>query len=233
MLRELVSAIRQPLPPGTPIPEEAQERAPIPTEANNSPATEAGGQPIHGDADSASTAPSSDSVAPVNPGATLHVPPALDFLSHDAFHFAPPPGPHRLGLPTQGFAALSAQRDPLDQVPPLSSYPHAFGFLPRQDFVPTLPQPRNDPTYSQFDIAGGQTFGLQPLGYSESMSFHPSASASSTSQVQTTDYLQSHPILSDPTTMETGENLGIDIPDFALMDDALMGQWSNLPPAMG
>ena len=81
-------------------------------------------------------------------------------------------------------------------------------------------------------MTSGQTFGLQPLGYSESMSFHPSTSAS-TSQVQTTDYLQSHPILSDPTTMETGENFGIDVPDFALLDDTLMGQWSNLPPAMG
>ncbi|KAM5544332.1 hypothetical protein V8D89_001992 [Ganoderma adspersum] len=229
MLHEMVSAIRQPLPPGAPMPEEAQELAPKTMEATEAPSTQTSGQSIPGDASSASTAPSSSSVTSVSPSAMLHIPPGLDFLPPEAFHFAMPPGSDGLGFPMQGFgmptAGSTMQRDPLDQIP-LSTHPHSYGFLSRQDFNPTQPQPRINPEHIRFDMAGGQMFGLQPLGYSESMSFLPSASAS---QV---DYPQPHHNPANPTAMETGDHMDAGTADFALMDDALMA-WSNLPPAAG
>ncbi len=230
------------------MPEEAQERAPDTTEATERPTTIQ--QPIPSDAGNASPGPPATSVTSAHPlGAALHMPPGFDFLQPDAFAFALPlpPGSDGLGLPAQGFAmpadGPSMQRGPLDQMPPPSTLAHAYSFLPRQEPLQPQPQLRNDALagaeqglrHTQFDMmAGGQMFGLEPLGYSESMSFLPSAAASASASA-TNDYaqqLQQH-TLADATAMDTGEHVpDMGMPDFALVDDALM-VWSNLPPAMG
>ncbi|KAM5544334.1 hypothetical protein V8D89_001994 [Ganoderma adspersum] len=102
---------------------------------------------------------------------------AIEMLRSLRYDGALPTGSEGLGLglpSTQGFAAptngtsIIMQREPLEQVPvpPLSIHPTAYGFLPRQYFDPTQPElPRNNPEHHQFDVAGGQMFGLQPLGY--------------------------------------------------------------------
>ena len=71
--------------------------------------------------------------------------------------------------------------------------------------------------------AHAEMFGLEPLGYNESMSFLPSAS-----QIGTADFApQQHTLAA-----ELGDHIDAGLPDFMLMDDGLMG-WSNLPPAVG
>ncbi|KAM5544331.1 hypothetical protein V8D89_001991 [Ganoderma adspersum] len=229
LLSELVSAIKAPLPPGARMPQDAQEQVTSTTEAAKAPATNR--QPIP---NNASAAPPSTSVTSAHLGATLQIPPGFQFLQRDAFAFALPTGLEGLGLPTEAFAVptggTSMQRDPLDQVPPLSAHLRTYGFLPQQDFDPTQPRFGNNPGHNfQFDMVGGQMFGLQPLGYSESMSFLPSASASASH-----DYAQPSHNTMGATSTEPVDQDGVDtgMPDFAPMDDALT-VWSNLPPAMG
>ncbi|PIL25379.1 transcription factor [Ganoderma sinense ZZ0214-1] len=238
MLHELMLAVREPLPPGAPIPEEAQERTPNTPEADEAQDTEVAGQPVPDGASSASPPTASASASAAS---ALYMPPGVDFLQPGAFTFAFPAGPGDLGFPsaTQVFAGptggTSTQRDPLDPIPPPSALSLAYGLLPRQEFGPTSTQPQLRHNAQgvgphQFDVEGGQMFGLEPLGYSEPMSFLPSASQV---QVETADYSQQQHILANAVSMEIGES-SIDAggPGSALIDDALM-VWSNLPPAMG
>ncbi|KAM5544335.1 hypothetical protein V8D89_001995 [Ganoderma adspersum] len=223
MLHELVSAIRQPLPPKARMPDRAQERGANTMEANDGPT---------------GTTLSSASVASAHQGAILHIPPGLDFLRPDALHVALPPGSNDHDVPTQGFAAptggTSVQRDPPDLIHPRSTRRHDYSFLTQQEFGPTQPQHRSNPEQNQFDMAGGQLFGMQPLGHSESTTFIPSVSTpSSTSPFETTtEYSQPHHNPANAAGMQTGEYIDIGVPDFvALMDGASM-VWSNIPPAM-
>ena len=226
-----MSAVKDPLPRATRMPQHAQERGPSTTEAAaKAPATDR--QPIPDNADNVGAAPSPTSVVAefAHAGATsqpeLPIPPGFDFVQRDSL--APtgalPTESESLGLglasthgftPPTGGASTIIQRDPLDQVPPLSMHAHAYDFIPRQDLDPT----RSNPEHNRFGVAGGgQMFGLQPLGYSEPMAFLPCASAGDDAQ-------PNHGMAS----MQTGEDAGIS--DFALMDDTLMA-WSNLPPPM-
>ena len=75
--------------------------------------------------------------------------------------------------------------------------------------------------------AHAEMFGLEPLGYNESMSFLPSAS-----QIGTADFAPQQHTLANPSATELGGHIDSGLPDFMLMDDGLMG-WSNLPPAVG
>ena len=76
-------------------------------------------------------------------------------------------------------------------------------------------------------MGSGRTFGSESLGYSESMSFLPSISVSEPQADSAGGYAQPHHTLASTATQELDPGM----PDFALMDDALMA-WSNLPPAV-
>ena len=224
MLQELVTAIRQPLPPRTCMPGVLQEQGASTTDANDSPTT---------------TVLSSAPAVSAHQDTMPHIPPGPDFLQPDAIHFAHPPGSNDYGITAQGFAAPTAgpstQRDPPDQIHPLSTHPHAYSFLPREEFGPTQPQHRSHPEQNQFDMAGEQFFGLQPLGYSDSTSFLPSASNSSSISPldTTTEYSHSYSNPTNAPVIETGQYTDMGVPDFAtLMHGASMTAWSNLPPAM-
>ena len=206
------------------MPDVPQEQGASTTDANESPT---------------GTVLSSASVVSAHQGTMLHIPPGPDILQPDAIHFAHPPGSNNYGVPAQGFAAPTAgsltQRDPLHQIHPLSTHPQACSFLPRQEFGPTQPQHRSHPEQHQFDMAGEQLFGMQPLGYSESTTFLLSSStSSSTLPLETTaEYGHSHSNPTNAPAIETRQYTDMVVPDFAtLMHGASMTAWSNLPPAM-
>ena len=224
MLQELVTAIRQPLPPRTCMPDVPQEQGKSTTEANDNPT---------------GTVLSPAPAVSAHQGTMLHITPGPDFLQSDVPNFAHPLGSNDYGVPAQGFAAPiagpSTQRDPLHQIHPLSTHPQAYSSLPRQEFGLTQPQRRSHPEQNQFDMAGEQLFGMQPLGYSEPTSFLPSTSTSSSISPlgTTTEYGHSHSNPTDAPVVETGQYIDTGVPDFAtLMHGASMAAWSNLPPAM-
>ncbi|KAI1785317.1 fungal-specific transcription factor domain-containing protein [Ganoderma leucocontextum] len=219
-------------------------------------------QPNPGDASNIDgTASSFTSVTPMHPSATLHMPPGFDFLQPNTLFFAFPFGSDGLAAQAaQGFPmrtdGSSMQHGPPGQMPPPPALPHEYTFSTRYSDHPLQPQPRSDAPgasanqgvqgQNQFDMAGGQMFGLEPLGFGNesmpSMSFLPSAPQVGTvgTGASASDYgaQQHHTTLAtaaSASAVEPGDD-DVDVDtgmlDFALMDDALM-MWSDLPPAAG
>ena len=76
--------------------------------------------------------------------------------------------------------------------------------------------------------SAGQMFGLEPLGYNESMSF---LSSISESHAATGDYYAQRRAWAHPDPgVSAAMGAGGQMPDFALIDDAFDLAWPNLPP---
>ncbi|KAM5544366.1 hypothetical protein V8D89_002026 [Ganoderma adspersum] len=246
MLNELVSAVKDSRPPGPPISVTAQEpisdgletgdlsssERPVLPQREEGPSTTQ--QATLGDA---GAGPSFTSTTSGQPGGTFDLPSGLDFMQPENPLFSLSFGSGDLESFAQGFAGPSTIAGGTNQQQP--ALQHEYNFLPPHD--PRAPQPASDPQSStsqglqgqtQFDMSGAQMFGLEPLGYNESMSFLPSASTSA-SQTGTADFAQQqHTLTPDAGVTGLGEHIDAGLPDFMLMDDGLMG-WSNLLPAVG
>ena len=191
-------------------------------------------KPTPDDGENTRAGPSLTSTTAAPSGTTFNVPPDLAFLQSGTPPFALPFGAGSFEFFAQGFAGPSTQAGAANLASQASSaLPHEYSFLPLQS--PLAPQPSSSHTSTvqgvqgqdQFDMGGGQMFGLEPLGYNESMSFLSSVSES---QVGTSSYAQPHDALtSGAPTLDSGDPVDTGMPDFALMDDTLM-VWSNLPP---
>ena len=165
------------------------------------------------------------------------MPPSLDFLQAGIPPFSLSFGMGSLGSFPQGVAGSSTQSSAASQASqPPPTFSHEYSFLQPHSLLAQQPassseagtsQRVHDHDQDQFYTGSGQTFGLEPLGYNDSMSFLPSVIVSEP-QAGTGGYAQ-------PDRNLTGEAAPAPdpgMPDFALIDDALMA-WSDLPPAVG
>ncbi|PIL25446.1 transcription factor [Ganoderma sinense ZZ0214-1] len=242
MLNELVSAVKDPraAPQRTPI-SAASSPAAQPTEG---PSTSQ--QLTAGDVSSAHAAPA-QSTTSSQAGETPDMPPGLEFMDPNHPLFGLAFGPDGIGPFSQDFAGAGpstfAAPGAGNQQPSLSlSAPeHEYGFLHPHD--PPASQPRASASQgvgvgmgmqgeTQFDMSGGQMFGLEPFGYNESMSMSMSFLPPGTTGPEFSQAQQQHTNAfgdSDPGAMGPGDHVDT---DFVLMDDALT-VWENLPPAVG
>ncbi|PIL25392.1 transcription factor [Ganoderma sinense ZZ0214-1] len=188
-------------------------------------------------------------------GATVHIPPGLDFLQPDPPLFSPPfvgsdslvPNAQAFSAPFDNLTTQSAEDHvrPPSALPRVEAHEYKYNFLPRYDL-----QHAQSRTYRsvgttdhgvrgqhQFDIAGEPHMFPPPtevpLGYTGSASVTVTPpSVPSGSQVDLDTYSQLHRHL---TSMPTGAEYGgghTDVgtmPRFGLMDDA-QGMWPHFPP---
>ena len=255
MLNELVDAIKEPLSRGGDVVAHTQgspAATPMETERPAAPVTlerpiaerhteysdtSSIATPGHGNGTSAGSSFTPTFSMP--PGAVSTIPPSLDFLQSSTPPFVLSFGAS-LGSFSEGFAGSSTQSSAASQSSqPLSALSHEYSFLPPHGPLALQPAsgsqagtsegaPLGGQGYGQFDMESGQMFGSESLGYNESMSFLPSISVSEPQADSAGGYAQPHHTLASTATQELDPGM----PDFALMDDALMA-WSDLPPAVG
>ena len=165
------------------------------------------------------------------------MPPSLDFLQAGIPPFSLSFGMGSLGSFPQGVAGSSTQSSAASQASqPPPTFSHEYSFLQPHSLLAQQPassseagtsQRVHDHDQDQFYTGSGQTFGLEPLGYNESVSFLPSVIVSEP-QAGTGGYAQpDHTLASVAAPV-----LDPGMPDFALIDDALVA-WPDLPPAVG
>ena len=210
MLVELMSAVKEPLPPAACLSADAQGLIAHTTEESRQTSSLTSllleGLP------SVQHTEDPDIRKQANAGeatdAALHIPSGLDFLRPDPLAFVP-----TFGLGDQGPSVL----------------PPGYGF-PRRD-APQMAHPRSDANQGNhgqnpfpMGNSDGRMFDLDPLGYNESMSFLPSISES---HGATNNYAQQR---ARGPGASGAIGAGGRMPDFTLMDDAFDMAWSNLPP---
>ncbi|KAI1785161.1 fungal-specific transcription factor domain-containing protein [Ganoderma leucocontextum] len=203
-------------------------------------------QPTPGDMNNPGAGPSFASFTSAHPGPTLDIPPGLDFPLSDPSSFALPFRSYGLGLPAQGFTLAAegpVQRGLAEQVPPTRAFPHAgaYGFLHLLQHDPAQPQRSSDASaranrrVGQSQFGGGRMFGLEPLGYNPSMPFPPSTVSPDEGGPGANDRAQAqhHFRFADAAMELGGDPADSGVPDFTLMDDALMMMWSSMPSTSG